>query len=77
MKELTQFNWNAFDSTTGAKFAIGVVVLMAIQNLTGESWMITGLVALFAWLVNLPGPLKDRIGGMLGFALGAIFCTTP
>jgi hypothetical protein len=78
MKELTQFNWKAFDSasvTSGAKFAIGVVVMMVIQNLTGESWMITSLIALFAWLVNVPGPLKDRIGGMLGFALGAILCT--
>ncbi len=75
MKELIQFNWKAFDPVSGAKFAIGVVVLMAFQNLTGETWMITGLVALFAWMANVPGPLKDRIGGMVGFALGAIFCT--
>jgi hypothetical protein len=74
MKDLIQFNWKAFNLAGGAKFAIGVVVLMVFQNLTGESWMITGLVALFAWLANVPGPLKDRIGGMAGFALGAIFC---
>jgi hypothetical protein len=75
MKELTQFNWKAFDTVSGAKFAIGVVVLMLFQTSTGESWMITGLIALFAWMVNIPGPLKDRIAGMLGFALGAIFCS--
>jgi hypothetical protein len=69
MKELIQFNWKAFDSISGLKFAIGVVVLMVVQNVTGESWMITGLVALFAWMANIPGPLKDRIGGMVGFAL--------
>jgi hypothetical protein len=74
MKELIQFNWKAFGPLNGLKFSVGVVVLMVAQNLTGESWMITGLVALFAWMANIPGPLKARIGGMVGFALGAMFC---
>jgi len=75
MKDLIKFNWQAFNFVSGTKFATGVVVLLVTQNLTGESWMTTGLIALFAWLANIPGPLKDRIGGMVGFALGAIICT--
>ena len=74
MKELTQFNWKAFNSVAGAKFAIGVVVLMVAQSLTGESWMITAMIALFAWLANIPGSLKARVGGMVGFTLAAILC---
>ena len=74
MKELAQFNWQAFATKPGLKFAIGIVVLMLFQNATGESWVITSLVLLFAWLANTPGPLKDRIGGMAVFSIGAIFC---
>ena len=75
MKDLIQFNWKAFNTVSGAKLAIGVVVLMLTEGLTGESWMITALVAVFAWLCNSPGPLKDRVGGMVAFTLGAILCT--
>jgi hypothetical protein len=75
MKELIQFNWKAFDTVTGTKFAIGVAILLLIENVTGASWITTALIALFAWLANVPGSLKDRIGGMIGFTLGAIFCT--
>lgn len=54
---------------------IGAIVMMALTKVTGETFMATGLVVLFAWLTNVPGSLKDRVGGMLAFALGAIALT--
>ena len=48
---------------------------MLLQSLTGESWLTTGLIAMFVWLTNIPGPLKDRVGGMLSFAAVAAIMT--
>ena len=75
MNDLLHFNWKGFDPVSGAKVAIGVIVIMALTKLTGETWTATGLVVLLAWLTNVPGPLKDRINGMLIFGIGAITVT--
>lgn len=75
MRELIRFDWQAFDFADGAKVAIGLVVMLLLAHLTGEPFLATGLAALFAWMANVPGPLKNRLGGMLAFAVGAILIT--
>jgi len=75
MNDLIRFNWRAFDPISGIKVTIGFIVIMALTKLTGETWTATGLVVLLAWLTNVPGPLKDRINGMLVFGAGAIIIT--
>ena len=75
MRDLIQFNWRAFNATATYKVALGVIIMMLLTSLTGESWLATGLVALFVWLTNVPGPLRSRTIGMLTFAAGAIVIT--
>ena len=75
MGELIRFNWQAFNPTSGTKVAIGFVVMIALTKLTGESWMAAGLAVLLAWITNVPGSLKNRVLGMLGFAAGAVAIT--
>lgn len=75
MSELIRFKWQAFDPASGTKVAIGLIVMMVLTHLTGETWLATGLVAMFAWLTNVPGSLKNRISGMLVFAAGAVAIT--
>ena len=55
----------------GVKVSLGLLVMLLLSELTGESWLATALVALFAWLANYPGNLRYRLLGMLAFALGA------
>jgi len=43
--------------------------------MTNQPWLTSGLAAMFAWLTNVPGSLKAKIGGMLAFATGAIVIT--
>jgi hypothetical protein len=75
MKELTQFNWQAFDPAPGIKVVIGLLVMLVLTSATGQPWVATSLVVFFAWLTDIPGPLKDRIGGMVAFGVIAIAIT--
>ena len=75
MSELIRFNWQAFDLVAGVKVAIGLIVIIVLMQMTGETWLATGLVAMLVWLTNVPGSLKDRVSGMLVFAAGAIAIT--
>jgi len=75
MRELIQFNWQAFNPLTGIKIGVGLIIMLLLQSLTGETWLTTGLIAMFAWLTNIPGPIKDRVGGMLSFAAAAAIMT--
>lgn len=75
MGDLIRINWRAIDPLTTAKVSIGLLVMLLIDHLTGESWLVTGLVVLFVWMANMPGSLKVRIGGMLSFAGAAIAIT--
>ena len=75
MNELIRFNWQAFDPAPGAKVLIGLVLMLVLTSVTGQPWLATGLVVLFAWLTNVPGPLKDRIAGMMAFAAAATAIT--
>ena len=76
MSNLIRFNWReGFDAASGIKVALGVFIMMVLTQLTGEPWLATGLAAMFAWLTNVPGSLKNRIGGMFVFAGGAATIT--
>ena len=75
MGDLFRMNWEAFDPVTGIKVVVASLLVFGLMAVTGESWIATGLVVLFAWLTNVPGPLKDRVAGMVAFAIGAIALT--
>ena len=75
MRELIQFNWQAFNPLTGIKIGVGLIIMLLLEHLTGETWLTTGLIAMFAWLTNIPGPIKHRVGGMLSFAAAAAIMT--
>ena len=75
MGDLFRMNWEAFDPVTGIKVVVASLLVFGLMAVTGESWIATGLVVLFAWLTNVPGTLKDRIAGMVAFAIGAIALT--
>ena len=75
MSELFRFDWQAFDAMSGLKVTIAALLIFGLMAVTGETWIATGLVLLFAWLTNVPGNLKDRLSGMLAFAIGAIAIT--
>ena len=70
-----KFNLQAFDIWPGIKISLGLIIMMALERITGGSWITTALVALFVWLTNTPGPLKYRVLGMLVFSLGAATMT--
>jgi len=75
MGDLIRLNWQAFNLAAGIKVSLGLVVIMVLTHLTGEPWLASALAAMFAWLANTPGPLVNRIGGMLAFTAGAIAYT--
>jgi len=75
MTELTRFNWRAFDIYATLKVAIGLGIMLALTTATGEPWLATALVAMFAWLANIPGALHHRVGGMLAFGFCAAALT--
>jgi hypothetical protein len=75
MGDLFRMNWEAFDPVTGIKVVVASLLVFGLMAVTGESWIATGLVVLFAWLTNVPGTLKDRVAGMVAFAIGAIALT--
>lgn len=75
MGDLFRFRWQSFDPASGTKVAIGLIVMMVLTSVTGESWLATGLVAMLAWLANVPGSLGNRIVGLIAFAAGAILVT--
>ena len=75
ISELFKFQWDAFDALTGIKAAVAAILIFGLMAVTGESWIATGLVLLFAWLTNVPGTLLARLSGLIAFALGSIALT--
>ena len=75
MGDIFRMNWAAFDAVSGIKVAVAALLIFGLMAVTGETWIATGLILLFAWLTNVPGPLKDRLAGMVAFAVGAIAVT--
>jgi len=75
MDNLFKLQWQNFDLKAGIKVSSGLVIMLLLTQVTGESWLATTLAAMCAWLANVPGPLLNRIGGMLVFGVGAIAFT--
>ena len=75
MTSLFKLQWQSFDLKAGIKVSSGLIIMLLLTQLTGESWLATTLAAMCAWLANVPGPLLNRIGGMLMFGVGAIAFT--
>ena len=75
MRELMQFNWQAFSPAAGLKVAIASGLIFSLEASTDESWLVTGLVLLLAWLADIPGSLNERLQGTAVFALIAVAIT--
>jgi len=75
MHDLLKLNWEAFNPRTGLNVLVSAFLVFGLMNLTGESWIATGMALLFAWLTNVPGSIRDRSSGMVAFAIGAIVIT--
>lgn len=75
MGGLARFNWDGFDAAAGLKVAAGFVIVLLLGEATGQSWFVSGLVLLFAWLTALPGKTSKRVGAVLIFGLASIALT--
>jgi hypothetical protein len=67
--KILNFNWAALDLKGGVKYAIGVTIVIAFSLVIKFSWMAVGLSALLAWLINVPGPRRDRLNGIIIFTV--------
>jgi hypothetical protein len=65
--KILNFNWAALDVRGGVKYTIGVSIVIALSLVIQFSWMAVGLSALLAWLVNVPGPRRERLTNIILF----------
>ena len=63
--KILNFNWAALDVRGGVKYAIGVAIVIAFSLVIEFSWVAVGMSALLAWLINVPGPRRDRLNGIV------------
>jgi hypothetical protein len=63
--KILNFNWEALDVRGGVKYAIGVAIVIAFSLVIEFSWVAVGMSALLAWLINVPGPRRDRLNGIV------------
>ena len=73
-KNFFQFNWSAFNWVAGIKFAVGVLVMVLLTTFTEFDFIIILIAAFLAWLTDVPGTTRNRVGGMVIFALASV-CT--
>jgi hypothetical protein len=65
--KILSFNWAALDVMGGIKYAIGVSIVIALSLVMEFSWTAVGMSALLAWLVNVPGPRRERLKNIVLF----------
>ncbi len=75
MNTLLRINWSAHDTRATIKVAVGLVIMLALEGVTGETWLATALAAMCAWLTNVPGATRFRVAGMTCFGVGALAAT--
>jgi hypothetical protein len=63
--KILHFDWKALDVRGGAKYSIGVGIVIVLSMIVNFSWFAVGLSALLAWLVGVPGPRRDRLNGIM------------
>jgi hypothetical protein len=65
--KILNFNWDALDVRGGVKYTIGVAIVIALSLVIEFSWLAVGMSALLAWLVNVPGPRRERLNNIAIF----------
>jgi hypothetical protein len=65
--KILQFNWDALDVRGGVKYTIGVAIVIAFSLVIEFSWVAVGMSALLTWLVNVPGPRRERLNNLVLF----------
>ena len=67
-----QFNREAFNLVAGIKFAVAVLVAMLLTRFTDFDFLLILITAFLAWLTDVPGTAKNRVLGMIAFAIAAV-----
>jgi hypothetical protein len=49
------------------RYAIGVTLVIALSLVMDFSWFAAGLSAMLTWLVNVPGPRRERLSGIVTY----------
>ena len=44
MRDLLRFDWSQYDAPSGFKAAVAAAAMFALEQLSGETWVATGLV---------------------------------
>jgi hypothetical protein len=65
--KILHHNWDGLDVSGGVKYAIGVSIVIALSLFIEFSWTAVGLSALLTWLVNVPGPRRERFKNIVLF----------
>jgi hypothetical protein len=65
--KILNHNWAALDLEGGIKYAIGVSIVIVLSLYIEFSWTAAGMSALLTWLVNVPGPRRERFNNMFLF----------
>ena len=68
-------NWAAFNAGAGVKYAVGIVIVFSLGHVIEFPTLVAGISALLAWLADVPGRRRDRVLGLLAFAIGAPILT--
>jgi hypothetical protein len=68
-------NWAAFNAGAGVKYAVGIVIVFSLGHVIEFPTLVAGISALLAWLTDVPGRRRDRVLGMVVFAIGAPILT--
>jgi hypothetical protein len=70
--QILRFDWGEFDARAGWRYAFGVALVIVLSELVDFPWLGAGISALLVALINLPGPRRERIRGILAYiVLGA------
>jgi len=67
-----QVDWSAFNYVAGIKFAVGMLAVAILTRFTEFTFIVISIASLMAWLTDVPGTIRNRVLGMVGFALAAI-----
>jgi len=68
-------DWAAFNAGAGVKYAIGIVIVFSLGHVIEFPTLVAGISALLAWLTDVPGRRRDRVLGLVAFAIGAPILT--
>jgi hypothetical protein len=64
-----QFDWSAFNTVAGLKYTVAILITVLLTAFTDFSFINIMITAFLAWLTEVPGTTKYRVGGMAVFAV--------